>query len=412
MSRPAFHRVRAALLRVMGFRRRDEMDRRLSDEVRFHIEMATQQSVRSGMAPDEARREALVAFGGRGRWEESARDAYRSRPLEEMWRDIRYALRGLRSTPAFTFAAVATLALSIGATTSMFSVVSAVLLRDLPYPHPERIAVLCERNLTAGNPCNSINPGNFLSWRDEAKSFEAMAALYEREVSLTGGGGDPMSVRARVTNASIFPMLGARTALGRVFTEDEDRVGGPNVLVLSHALWQQHFGGDPSIVGKTILVNAFDYTVIGVAAPALQLFEPVDVWLPMRFSANHRAAMGRYMRAIGRLRTGATMEEAEREMKSMAARRAVEVPAVNANWTALVMPLRESVVGGSERALWILLGAVAFLLVIACANVANLLLARAADRQREIAVRISLGAAPSRIIRQLLTESLVLSLVS
>jgi len=412
MPLSALLRLRVAVRRLFGYRHRESMDRRLADEMRFHLDMATQQGVHAGIAPDEARRQALVAFGGRDRWEESARDSYRSRPLEEFGRDVRYALRGLRGAPAFTIAAVATLALSIGAATSVFSVVSAVLLRDLPYPAPERIAVLCERNLSASNPCNSINPANFLSWQDEAKSFSAIASMVEATASITGGGAEPVSARARIANASLFPILGARAAAGRFFTVDEDRAGGPDLVVLSHGFWRQHFGGDASIVGKTILVNAYAYTVVGIAAPSFQLFEPVDLWLPMRFTAQHRDARGRYLRAIARLRDGATMEQANREMVEMAARRAVTVPALDANWTALAMPLSDNVVGSSRLALWILLGAVAFLLLIACANVANLLLARAADRQREMAVRISLGAAPARIVRQLLTESLVLSLVS
>ena len=235
------------------------MDARFEQEMAFHVDMATQQNMRRGMPANDARRAALVEFGGREQWREAARDEVRSRPLEELVRDIRYALRSLCRAPSFTAAAIATLALSIGATTSIFSVVNAVLLRRLPYPNADRIVALCEKNLAQPEQpvcgAGAVNPGNFLAWHDRAPSLEASAAFFEQRVALTGGGVDPIAAQARVTTAGIFNVLGARPAIGRFFTADEDKPGGPNVVVLSHSIWQQHFGGDPRIIGRQLRVN-------------------------------------------------------------------------------------------------------------------------------------------------------------
>jgi putative ABC transport system permease protein len=332
--------------------------------------------------------------------------------MDLLLQDLRYAGRALLRSPAFTIAAVLTIALGVGANTAMFSVVNTVLLRELPYREPSKLMLLWEHNLSNEQMHNSVSPANFLAWRDATHSFDAMAAWVDSPGSLTGAGEEPMALQVRHISAEVFSIHGVRPVVGRPFTVADDDPSAPRVAVISHDLWQQRFGGRPNVAGETFSLGGVQYTVVGVLPNGFRFFTPVPLWVPIRFRTEDRNWPGRFLKVIARLKPGMSPERADAEMHMIAQRRAVTYPQFDANWTANAQPLRENLTGNVRTGLLVLLGAVGFLLVIACANVANLMLARASARQKEIAIRASLGATRARLVRQLLTESLLLSVVA
>jgi putative ABC transport system permease protein len=338
--------------------------------------------------------------------------------MQTLWQDLRYGARMLVKTPAVTLVAVVALTLGIGANTALFSVVNAVLLRSLPYADGEKLAIVWEnRKSGAGNAQNVINLGNFYDWKDQNSVFVDMAAFFDRNLNLTGDG-DPEEVPGQIATTNLFSVLGVNAFQGRTFTPEDGKPGQPNVVVISYNLWQRRFGAG-QVVGRQITLNNQQNTIIGVLPADVGWYvqkgsminKAPEIWSPWQVSNELRQRRGRFARAVARLKPGVTFEQAQNEMNVIAARLEQQYPEFDTKWGVNVVPLRTQFTGEIRKPLLILLGAVGFVLLIACANVANILLARASSRKREIAVRAGLGASRWRIARQLLTESLLLSLV-
>ena len=404
--------------RLRALRQRDAVINDIDREMRTHLDLQVEANIQAGMSPLEAHEKARRGFGNLNRAVDAAYDVKGGGLFETLAQDIRYGARMLIKHKALTSVAVITLALGIGANSAIFSVVNELLLRPLPYRDPERIVMLWEVS-PQGRRQNTTSRANFRAWRAQSTSYERLAAFSDQRFTLTGVG-EPEEVSGQLAVPDIFKVLGVDPILGRTFVAEDGEPSSPLVAVLSYSLWQRRFGGQSNVIGQPITLNATKFEIVGVMPPGFQFHikqrsgtgRPAEVWMtlpmPLGNTGNER---GRFLSTVAKLKPGVTVEQAAAELRTIEARLSDEVPQFNKNYSAEVLPLREQFFGNVRRPLWLMLGAVGFVLLIACANVANLLLSLATSREKEIALRAALGARRSRIVRQLLTESLLLALL-
>ena len=399
--------VRGWLVRLLGLFTRQQREREFAEELASHLALHLEDNLRAGMSPEEARRQALIKLGGVTQTQELHREQRGIPMLETLLQDLKFGLRVLRRNPGFSLIAILTLALGIGANTTMFSVVNAVLLRPLPFPEPERLMLMQGKG---SGSFEGRGPGYFAApdFRDLATQNRSFAQLgaYSTNTFNLSGGSEPERVNGVSISASLLPTLGVQPLLGRNLTAEEDREGGEKVVLLSHGLWQRQFGADASVIGRAVRLDEQRYTVIGVLPPGLNFPSDTELFVPLALRASDLSNYDLYiLKLIARLRPGVTRQQADAELATIIkpGERGPRFSSVR------VISLQGALVGDVRMMMLVLMGAVGFVVLIACANLANLLLTAATRRQKEIAVRLSLGASRSRVVRQFLTESLLLA---